>query len=277
MTAKKNAPEIEPIIFIDTNIFLDFYRARKTDTSLKYLEKIEKITDKLIITNQIEMEYKKNRQQVILETINKSFTGIDSSAAPALISEMKAVEMIAKLKKEAKKQEKNITKKIEKILTNPTNNDKVYQSFQRIFKEANNFKLTSYSEKWSSIKDLANDRFTLGYPPRKKNDTSCGDAINWEWIVECAVTSGKDIIIVTRDSDYGVLYNNQMYLNDWLSNEFKTRISQKRKILITNSLASALKYFKIVVSKELESEEEEVIKELAENIENNDSTECFED
>jgi len=263
MTQKGN--EIDPIIFIDTNIFLDFYRARKTDTSLKYLEIIEKITHKLIITNQIEMEYKKNRQTVILETINKSFIGIDSSATPALVSEMKAVEMITKLKKEAKKQEKNIIKKIEKILTNPTNNDMVYQSFQRIYKESNEFKLTADSEKWGSINNLAKERFLLGYPPRKKNDTSCGDAINWEWIVECADLSGKDIIIVTRDSDYGVVYNNQVYLNDWLSNEFKTRISQKRKILITNSLATALKYFKIEVPKELVSEEEEVIKELVES------------
>lgn len=91
MAAKKSTVEIDPIVFIDTNIFLDFYRARKTDTSIKYLEEIEKITDKLIITNQVEMEYKKNRQVVILETIKNSLIGIQSSAAPALISDMKAI------------------------------------------------------------------------------------------------------------------------------------------------------------------------------------------
>src|SRR5580765_7471463 len=44
-------------------------------------------------------------------------------------------------------------------------------------------------------------------PPRKPNDTSMGDAINWEWIVECAKTLNGSVIIVSRDRDYGVTYN----------------------------------------------------------------------
>lgn len=34
--------KLDALIFIDTNIFLDFYRIRKSDVSLKYLEEIEK-------------------------------------------------------------------------------------------------------------------------------------------------------------------------------------------------------------------------------------------
>ena len=45
------------------------------------------------------------------------------------------------------------------------------------------------------------------YRHRKKNDTSIGDAINWEWIVHCAENSNAAIHIVSRDSDYGVVFD----------------------------------------------------------------------
>ena len=41
MTAKTNT-KMDALVFIDTNIFLDFYRIRKTNVSMKYLEEIEK-------------------------------------------------------------------------------------------------------------------------------------------------------------------------------------------------------------------------------------------
>jgi hypothetical protein len=63
----------------------------------------------------------------------------------------------------------------------------------------------------------------------KKGDNSIGDAINWEWIVKCAEQSGKAIIVVSRDTDYGTHYENDSFLDDWLHKEFKERISRKRK------------------------------------------------
>ena len=51
---------------------------------------------------------------------------------------------------------------------------------------------------------LAWRRFLLGYPPRKADDTSIGDAVNWEWVVDCAKRANADVVIVSRDSDYGV-------------------------------------------------------------------------
>lgn len=51
---------IQKLLFIDTNIWLDFYRARN-EISLKLLKDIEKIADRLIVTYQLESEFKKNR------------------------------------------------------------------------------------------------------------------------------------------------------------------------------------------------------------------------
>ena len=102
-------------------------------------------------------------------------------------------------------------------------------------------------------------RFLLGYPPRKKTDNSIGDAVNWEWIVKCAENTGKNIIIVTRDSDFGCTYENDSHLNDWLKQEFKQRISQKRKIILTDKLHIAFQLVEIPVTEEMIKEEEEVI------------------
>lgn len=74
--------------------------------------------------------------------------------------------------------------------------------------------------------------------------------------------SGKDIIIVTRDTDYGISYDSQFFLNDWLSLEFKERISQKRKIVLTDRLAEAFKLVAIPVSAAAEKEEKELVATL---------------
>jgi predicted nucleic acid-binding protein len=57
----------EKLLFIDTNIWLDFYRARN-DTGLKLLKQVEALTDNLIVTYQLESEFKRNRQAVLMES-----------------------------------------------------------------------------------------------------------------------------------------------------------------------------------------------------------------
>jgi hypothetical protein len=103
----------------------------------------------------------------------------------------------------------------------------------------------------------------LGYPPRKAGDVSIGDAINWEWIIWCAQNSNKNhhILIVSRDGEYGVAYEDKVILNDWLRREFKDRISQKRKIELTNRLTVAMKILEERVNPEDEIEETKLISE----------------
>jgi hypothetical protein len=54
------------LLFIDTNIYLDFYRIRN-EVKVSFLEHIDAIKDDLIVTDQVEMEFKKNRQAAILD------------------------------------------------------------------------------------------------------------------------------------------------------------------------------------------------------------------
>ncbi len=261
--AKKKKDDMDALLFVDTNILLDFYRDRKSDISMKFLEQIEACKDRLILGSQVEMEYKKNRQHVILESLGK-FGAPDwgKLSAPALLSETQAAGMIEKHRKELIKQQKIVTEKIQNILEKPSTQDEVYKVLQRVFKHNSPYNLDREDKRRFAIRRLARKRFFLGYPPRKKNDTSYGDAINWEWLVQCSIESGKDVVIVTRDSDYGVVYKNKSYINDWLSQEFKQRVSQKRKLILTASLSEGLKIVHAKVTKEMEEAEQLMLSEI---------------
>ncbi len=132
--AKAKTTKLNALIFIDTNILLDFYRIRKTDVSLKYLEEIVKHKDIIISSSQVEMEFKKNRQKAILESINevKKINNVNVTV-PAIISDAKAVKMIEKFKKDIDTQQKKIKDRIEKILIDPYLNDPVFQALQKVF------------------------------------------------------------------------------------------------------------------------------------------------
>ena len=260
MAKAKKIPEMDALLFVDTNILLDFYRIRKSDISMKYLAQLEACQERLIIGSQIEMEYKKNRQKVIIESLTQFSTpDWGKLSTPALVADLQAAKMIEKKCKEITDQSKIVNAKIQKILTNPSQNDPVFQSLQRLFKSNSSYNLNRESEKRFAIRRLARKRFCLGYPPRKSNDTSIGDAINWEWIVQCAIDSAKDVVIVTRDSDYGVIYDGQSYLNDWLKQEFQQRVSQRRKILLTHKLSVGLKIVHAAVTEEMEKAEQQLI------------------
>ncbi len=251
------------LIFIDTNIFLDFYRFRNSDISLKYLDIIDKHHDKIICSSQVEMEFKKHRTEEIIRTYNAITTpDWNSLSSPAILADSEPANIITKQKKEIAKQLKTLRKRIIKILENPATNDKVYQTLQRLFKDkTSDINLYRDNEAKHRLRKLAIKRFYLGYPPRKKDDTSIGDSLNWEWIIDCASRQNKDIIIVSRDTDFGQFIQDRSFINDWLSIEFKERVNKKRKITLTNNLSSAFKeaISKQSVTKKMESAEQQVI------------------
>jgi hypothetical protein len=259
---------LDTLLFVDTNVLLDFYRIRKADISIKYLEQLEACQDRLIIGSQVEMEYKKNRQPVIVESL-KNFGTPDWAklTGPALVADLQAMKMIEKKKKEIADQNGRVNEKIQNILSDPIHHDPVYQCLQRVFKHESPFNLSRERKERFTIRNLARKRFILGYPPRKQGDTSVGDAINWEWIVECSIRSKKHVVIVTRDTDYGAIYGGKSYLNDWLKQEFAERVSKKRKVILTDKLSLGLKVVHAAVTKEMEEEEEHLLSEMLDGFE----------
>jgi hypothetical protein len=232
---------------------------------MEYLKQLELHKNSLIIGSQIEMEYKKNRQKAIVESLN-TFKTPDwgKLSVPALVSDLQAAKMIVSKKKEINTQYQKVSDKIKKVLADPIGHDPVYQALQRIFKNTSEYNLDREADIRFTIRNLARKRFALGYPPRKQNDTSIGDAVNWEWIVNCSKKSGKHVVIVTRDTDFGAIYEKKSYLNDWLRQEFSERVSKRRKVILTDRLSEGLKYLHAPVTAEMESEETNVIENRAE-------------
>lgn len=248
---------MKKILFVDTNIWLDFYRAR-TEAGLQLLEHLEAVADKIVVTYQLEMEVKKNRQIAILEGLQE-LKPPQQIPRPAVLSDAKSTAILNKSLKEAEKRVKALKARLSKALSNPTAFDPVHQACQRIFHRDDPLVLKRDNPLRRQIKSKALRRFLLGCPPRKKNDTSMGDAFNWEWMVHCALGQNAELVIVSRDSDYGVTFENQGFVNDHLRQEFSERVSKKRKLLLCTRLSEALKHFAIPVTPQEEAEEKEII------------------
>lgn len=237
----KSIEKLDALIFIDTNIFLDFYRL-STDVQIDFLKLIKENSNLIIFGTQILMEYKKNRRKEILNTIANLKTGIENIQYPAILRENDLKE-IKDLQNKIKEVHTQKIEKFNKIYTNPYEEDEVFTTIELLEDEKSPYFLFQNNPKSDDIFDLAKKRFLCGYPPRKKDDTSLGDAINWEWIISCSIYSDKDIIIVSRDGDYGKRHNGEFYLNDWLLHEFKQRTG--KNIVLTSELSKAFDLLQI--------------------------------
>jgi hypothetical protein len=255
------------LIFIDTNIYLDFYRVRGTDATLSILKHFDVNHDRIITTSEVEMEYKKNRQKVIIESLS-TLKPRDSGplVVPAFLKESKRSTTIIRTQKLLSQKILKLKDRTAKLLESPGRNDPVYRVLQRLFKAKGSCHLTRTEKIRFEIRDLAQKRFNLGYPPRKPSDTSMVDSINWEWIIYCAKHCSSDIVIVSRDSDYGIYHEGKPILNDWLLSEFKERVSHKRSIVLTNRLTEAFKRASISVSSEEEKFEQELLETMMINV-----------
>lgn len=249
--------KLQKLLFVDTNIWLDFYRARN-DTGLALLNHVESVSDRIIVTFQLESEFKKNRQIAILEGMQE-LKAPSQVSRPGIFSDAKASKALNKSLKDADKRVKNLKARLMRVLDDPAGHDPVYQACQRIFHRADKLVLTREDKQRHLIRRKALRRFLHDCPPRKKSDTSLGDAFNWEWMIQCANNNNAELVIVSRDSDYGVLFENQAYVNDHLRQEFSERVSKKRKLLLYTKLSEALKHFEVPVSKKEEEAEAELL------------------
>jgi predicted nucleic acid-binding protein len=97
------------LVFIDTNIFLDFYRMGSGESAHRALKQIDEIKNHVITTYQVEMEFKKNRQRTIIETI-KGIKQVDGShkTMPPLLIDAQPTKIIRDNLKNIETQQKKI-------------------------------------------------------------------------------------------------------------------------------------------------------------------------
>lgn len=249
------------LLFIDTNIWLDFYRLEASEKMLGALPLIGHARDRLISTDQVQMEFMKNRQNVLLLALDK-FKSSDDARVPPVIADAVAARTMKTAKKAMEDRRKLLKQRVERILLNPARNDPVFRTLQGLFADPTDLVLCRPKDERYAMREMAEKRWKLGYPPRKADDTSIGDAINWEWLLDCAIRRNGYVIIVSRDHDFGRAHNHQSYLNDWLQKEYRERVGSRKKIVLTNALHTGLKLMDVQVPPEVVKAEEELIHEL---------------
>jgi predicted nucleic acid-binding protein len=247
--------ETKKLLFVDTNILLDFYRGG-TDAAISLLRHLEKISDRVIMASQVQMEFLKNRQNTLRKSVEQLL--LQGIPRPALFAEKTIFKELQTKIDEARKIGTELKREFDDMLLHPEK-DEVYRVAQILFTKSG-FMLRERTKEFGEIESRAWRRFMRNCPPRKKDDQTVGDAINWEWIIDAAHKSGADVVIVSRDSDYGKeAYGNERLLNDWLLHEFHDRVHPERKVQLFEKLSDALTLFEVSVTAEERKAEETII------------------
>lgn len=197
-------------IFIDTNKYLDFYRA--SDHSLvvinTLIDLIEAGKVELIVPKQVSDEFLRDKDLIFNNFVQENFKKIN---IPGFLSGDKKISRVNLVINKIKLD-------YEKKFYSPKS--KINIAFKKLFS------LSITKEENTEILCLAHYRTLRGNPPRKDN-RSFGDAIIWETLLKHF--SNEDIAIISGDGDFSSEIN-KLQINPFLKEEWFSK-HKKRAIL----------------------------------------------
>ncbi|MCI9233301.1 MAG: DUF4935 domain-containing protein [Bacilli bacterium] len=226
-------------IFIDTNIYLDFYRANNKDNIIDIINDIEKYKDFLICTEQSDDEFFRNRERIINEFIEVLSRQKNSFYDNNFISTLESYDKYSKSIKAANESIKEMMEKCMQLIKE-IDRDPIYTLYSKI--------RTNMCPRNEAIIDMAIKRKYIGNPPTS-NKTTCCDEIIWETLL---YYSKNDLIVVSRDGTYKENYN-------FLANEFKRKTNHQ--LIIVESISEAVRLNGEIPSETLEDFENNLIVE----------------
>lgn len=180
-------------IFIDSNIFLDFYRLGKEDLNKlnELVDQIESGCIKVYLTKQVYEEFYRNREEVFKNTYKDFLDSKTEIRMNSVFKNYPEYKKISLLQKALEKMKSDLGQQVEKDME-----DKTLMAdaiIRKIFDKSDFIDSDLYLEK-------AVIRHRLGNPPGKKNH-SYGDEINWETFLD-KVPDEKEFVIISNDGDY---------------------------------------------------------------------------
>lgn len=194
-------------LFIDTNVFLKFYRFSNDD--LEELKKLlvllrnNELT--LFLPQQVVDEFNRNRESVIMEAVDKFRKEKVEKQFPHMLQQYSEYnDLVNSVKTFEVSKQALITKVLEDGARNSLKADGIIQDL------FNSTKAIAMSEEAFKAAKCRRD---VGNPPGKK-DSYC-DAINWEVLLE-TIPDNQDLVFVTDDGDY---------LSEINDDKFKTFLS----------------------------------------------------
>lgn len=245
------------LIFVDANIYLDFYRT-KLGLKNQLINKLLSLGECIIVTHQVKMEFMKNRQDIILESM-KLLKIENKPQRPCILSEDKSWNQIERSLKDIDDNLKLLKNKLFEIIEFPDAKDGIYLSLKNHFNKVDSISLAAGSNDAARVEESAKKKFLNGNPPRKSGDSSMGDAINWEWICQVAQNEKADVILLSRDQDFGRVIDGKCHLNDYLREEFSERSGGKSQIIYLDKLTDVLARCNIKISASDRDMENEII------------------
>lgn len=189
-------------LYVDTNIFLDYYRANVEKDVLLIFKKLALCKTQLLTTRQTVKEFERNRDNilngVIKDFINKTKTEKFSSDALYLFGEFKEYTVAYDNLVAAAGKTRN---RLKAILEDKSK-DKIYQNFFKLWSVKNTLECDD------EIIDKAWKRKITGNPPTSDGITCCDEVI-WETLLWYGRRNNNDLVFVTGD---GTFKNNFNYL-----------------------------------------------------------------
>lgn len=197
-------------LFIDTNIYLTFYHF--TNDDLEELKKLlaaikgGKIT--VYFPEQVEIEFKRNRENKIAEALDRFDSMKLPNQYPQFCKGYDEYSRLAELETEFQSVRNNLSTKLRKDIR--MENLAADMLLKELFGTCQKIPTTKL------ILQEAKNRFDLGNPPGKNN--SYGDAICWTSLLHM-IDPGPDLHFIARDKDYTSPLDKSM-LSDFLREEW---------------------------------------------------------
>ncbi len=208
-------------LYIDSNIYLDYFRASgESLASLRALKKILKTGKRLelLIPDQTKQEYTKNRTIIVEGTRSLLLQQKKFKFNPVspLLKESKEVKKISDYLKKAEKVCEGLIEKYDRETESEiTESDKLIQEI---------FDLGIEIKEDHDLLDRAYYRYLKGNPPGK-NKNPFGDAVIWESLLKIVGTD--ELIIVSRDGDFSDEVRGKKVIKNFLRKEWESKSNDK--------------------------------------------------
>jgi hypothetical protein len=255
ITSKKGLEKA--MLFIDANVYLEFYR---TVTTTNLLRSLSDFKDDILVTEQIVNEVERNKLKVVHRLLTEIFDSLPGPIKidlPTLLLGDELAALVERLNGAAEQLQQSAETAIVAALTQVSSStDAVSQMLKPIFDGA-----VGVSEQEL---ERARLRREFGRPPGKGRDP-LGDQVSWEQALS-RMEAGGHLWIISKDSDYLICHNGHCVLDPRLHDDLVACGKSLDEVHPFDSLLQALNHYQETTGRRSDAfpsdeEAEEILKE----------------
>ncbi len=231
----------DAVIFIDTNLYLDFYQVTK---GKELLDTLREQQDYIFVTAQVVEEVQRRKLQLAQEFLTRHFKNLEfrNFEVPDHLFDISG-ETTAKLREKLGDIGQRIKKINEDLIT------AAVETLQRISRSEDEVSKALHDLFCKAVKPTldelqrARDRKERGNPPGKRPDP-LGDQLNWEQLLtHCKGKSKLKLWIISKDKDYATKYSNARLLNPLLLQDLTRIVEPVPEVFCFDSIDKGISDF----------------------------------